>query len=273
MSDNIGIIAGEGEFPFLVVQGVKDTGKKVFVVAIKGHTRQEIAVICDDIIWIHIGQLGKLINFFKRNSVKKVIFAGAINKPKALNIRPDFRAAKLILKLRSHSDNSLLEAVVEELENEGFSVVSPISYVPYLQTPEGFLTKRKPDKRELLDIKYGWPIAKKLGEMDIGQTIVVKNKMVVAVEAMEGTNNTIIRAGSLVGEGTVVIKIFKPNQSPVVDQPTIGLKTIEVMHNAGARVLAIEAKRSLFFNREEAISFANKVKISIVGISESPNSI
>ncbi len=203
----------------------------------------------------------------------EIVFAGAVNKPKALNIRPDFRAAKLLLKLKSHSDNALLEAVVDELSGEGFAVISPTKYVPSLMAPKGILTKRRPNKREVKDIKYGWPIAKRLGEMDIGQTIVVKDKMVVAVEAMEGTNNTILRAGSLVREGLVVIKIFKPNQSPVVDQPSVGLKTIEVMKEAGATVLVIEAERSLFFEKERAISLANETGISIVGILDGPDEL
>jgi len=273
MNSRVGIIAGEGDFPFLVIQGVKDKGKQAYVVAIKGHTREEISALADDIIWIHLGQLGKLINFFKKKKVEEIVFAGAINKPKAINIRPDFKAAKLLFRLKSHSDNVLLEGVVGELTEEGFSVVSPIRYVPFLQTPKGILTKRRPTKKEIIDIKYGWPIAKRLGEMDIGQTIVVKRQMVVAVEAMEGTNNTILRAGSLVGRGSVVIKVFKPNQIPVVDQPSIGLRTIEVMKEAGCSSLAIEAEKSLFFDKDKAIKLANEVGISIVGILEDPNEL
>ena len=273
MVHRVGIIAGEGDFPFLVSQGVKDTGNEPYIVAITGHTREEISAISENVLWIHLGQFGKLINFFKKNNVKEIIFAGAINKPKALNIRPDFRAAKLLLKLRSHSDNTLLQAVIDELLDEGFSVIPPTNYVPSLKTPKGILTKRKPNKREKESIKYGWPIAKKLGEMDIGQTIVVKNKMVVAVEAMEGTNDTIQRAGSLVKGGLVVIKIFKPNQSAVVDQPSVGVKTIEIMKKAGASTLAIEAEKSLFFEKDRAISLANEYGISIVGILESPEEL
>lgn len=273
MVHRVGIIAGEGDFPFLVSQGVKDTGNEPYIVAITGHTREEISAISENVLWIHLGQFGKLINFFKKNNVKEIIFAGAINKPKALNIRPDFRAAKLLLKLRSHSDNTLLQAVIDELLDEGFSVIPPTNYVPSLKTPKGILTKRKPNKREKESIKYGWPIAKKLGEMDIGQTIVVKNKMVVAVEAMEGTNDTIQRAGSLVKGGLVVIKIFKPNQSAVVDQPSVGVKTIEIMKKAGASTLAIEAEKSLFFEKDRAISLANEYGISIVGILEGPEEL
>jgi len=273
MLNRVGIIAGEGDFPFLVSQGVKDTGNEPYIVAITGHTREEISAISENVLWIHLGQFGRLINFFKKNNVKEIIFAGAINKPKALNIRPDFRAAKLLLKLRAHSDNTLLQAVIDELVEEGFSVIPPTNYVPSLKTPKGILTKRKPNKREKESIKYGWPIAKKLGEMDIGQTIVVKNKMVVAVEAMEGTNDTIQRAGSLVKGGLVVIKVFKPNQSAVVDQPSVGVKTIEIMKKAGASTLAIEAEKSLFFEKDRAISLANEYGISIVGILESPEEL
>ena len=273
MGTKIGIIAGEGDFPFLVAQGVRDFGDRPIVVAISGHTREEISALADEITWIHLGQLGKMISFFKKSGVERIVFAGAINKPKALNIRPDFRAARLLFRLKSHSDNAILQGVVEELEKEGFSVISPVEYVPTLQTPKGIITKKSPSKKEKRDIRYGWPIAKKLGEMDIGQTIVVKDKMVIAVEAIEGTNNTILRAGSLVGQGCVVIKVFKPNQVSVVDQPSIGLATIDTMKQAGCSVLVIEAGKSLFFERERAIQLANECGISIVGIEESPDEL
>lgn len=264
--NKIGIIAGEGDFPFLVAQGAQDLGYDPYIVAFKGHTREEICALAKDIIWIHVGQLGKLINFFKKNGVKELIFAGAINKPKALNIRPDFKAAMLLFKLRAHSDNEILEGIVNYLTQEGFNIVPPSKFVPSLIMPKGILTNRKPNKSEIEDIKYGWPIAKKIGEMDIGQTIVTKQKMVVAVEAMEGTNATIQRAGTLVNKDFVVIKIFKPNQSPVVDQPSIGLKTIETMIHAGGRCLVVEAKKSLFFEQDSAIELANKHDISIIGV-------
>lgn len=264
----IGIIAGEGDFPFLVAQGASDLGITPYIVAFKGHTREEICALSPNVTWIHVGQLGKLINFLKKNDVKEIVFAGALNKPKAINIRPDFKAAKLLFKLKSHSDNELLEGVVNYLRDEGFEVIPPSRFVPTLTMPKGILTTRKPNKSEIEDIKYGLPIAKKIGELDIGQTIVVKQKMVVAVEAMEGTNATIQRAGALVSDGFVVIKIFKPTQCPVVDQPSIGLKTIEIMVEAGGTCLAVEAEKSLFFQQEEAISLANKKGISIIGISE-----
>ncbi len=270
MSNNtrVGIIAGEGDFPFLVAQGIKDSGSYPYIVAIKGHTREEIGIFAEQIEWIHLGQLGRLINFFKISGVEKVIFAGAINKPRALEIRPDLRAAKLLFKLRSRNDNALLEGVIEELEAEGLEVVSPLNFVPSLQTPPGVLTRKGPSSQETKDILFGWPIAKKVGEMDIGQTLVVKGQMVIAVEALEGTNETIKRAGRLVKDGAVVIKIFKPGQLEVVDQPSVGPGTIEAMREAGASCLAVEAKKSLFFEREKAIDMANRAGISIIGITD-----
>ncbi len=264
----VGIIAGEGNFPFLVAQGVKDSGNSPYIVAIKGHTREEIGLFAEKIEWIHLGQLGRLINFFKKSGVEEVIFAGAINKPRALNIRPDFKAAKLLFKLRSRNDNALLNGVIEELEEEGLKIVSPLHFVPSLQTPPGILTKKGPSSRETKDILFGWPIAKKLGEMDIGQTVIIKERMVVAVEALEGTNETIRRAGKLVKEGFVVIKIFKPGQSEVVDQPSVGPGTIETMKEVGGTCLAVEAEKSLFFERDRAIDMANEAGISVVGITK-----
>ncbi len=266
--NKIGIIAGEGEFPFLVAHGTSDVGYIPYVVAFKGHTRKEIGTICPNIIWVHVGQLGKIINFLKKNNVKQIVLAGALNKPKALNIRPDFKAAKLLFRLKAHSDNEILETIVKFFQEEGFEVVPPSKFIPSLTMPKGILTTKRPSKWEIEDIKYGFPIAKKIGELDIGQTIVVKQKMVVAVEAMEGTDATIQRAGTLVKDGFVVIKIFKPNQSPLVDQPSIGIKTIETMIEAGGSCLAVEADKSLFFQKKEAISLANKKGISIIGICE-----
>ncbi len=264
----IGMIAGEGDFPFLVAQGIRDAGGRVYIVAIKGHTREEIGIFADKIEWIHLGQLGRLINFFKQSGVEEVVFAGAINKPKAFDIRPDFKAARLLFRLKSRNDNALLEAVINEIQAEGLRVVSPLIFVPSLQTPEGVLTKRGPSGKEIKDILFGWPIAQRLGEMDIGQTIVVKEKMVVAVEALEGTNETIRRAGHLVKKGCVVIKVFKPGQSELVDQPSVGPKTIEVMKEARCSCLAIEAGKSLFFDRDRAIEMANSSDIAVVGVTE-----
>jgi DUF1009 family protein len=261
----LGIIAGEGQFPLLVAQGARRLGRSVAAIAFKDHTRPEISMLVDQVVWLRLGQLSKILAFFKRNQVNEIVFAGGINKPRALDLRPDLRAAKLLFQLRSKNDNSLLQGVVNLLECEGFTPVSALKFVPTLRAPEGILTKREPTKQEKTDIEFGWPLAKAIGQMDIGQCVVVREQMVMAVEAIEGTNETIIRAGRLGGKGCVIVKTFKPGQEEHVDQPAVGLETVRTMIQAKATCLAVEANRSLFFDRQQALEVANDAKICIVG--------
>jgi len=261
----LGIIAGQGQFPFLVVQAAKRLGRPTVAVGFREHTRPELFAVVDHMAWIRLGQMGRMLSFFKKHRVTDIVFAGGINKPRALEILPDFKAALLLLQTRSKNDNAILQSVVRAMENQGFNVVSPIDFVPELMTPEGVMSKRAPDKREQRDIEFGWPLAKELGRMDIGQCLVVKESMVVAVEAMEGTNATILRGGELAGPGCAIIKVFKPGQEQNVDQPAIGKDTIEVMRQAGATCLAVEAGRSLFFDREQAVRLADEHGIAVVG--------
>jgi hypothetical protein len=261
----LGIIAGEGQFPFLVAQGARSFGRRVVAVGFRGHTREGLYPLVDRMQWVRVGQLGKVLRFFSKHGVREVVFAGGINKPRALNLRPDLHAARILLALRSKTDNALLEAVAQSIESKGMSVVSPLKYSPSLQTPEGVLSKRRPSKREHADIEFGWPVAKEMGRLDIGQCLVVRERMVVAVEAMEGTNATILRAGELAGPGCVVIKTFKPGQEEYIDQPAVGLSTVETMIRSGASCLAVEAEHSLFFDRDQALSLAEEHEITILG--------
>ncbi len=262
----LGIIAGESQFPILVTLGAKKQSIPVVAVGFVGHTDPSVEELVDDFLWVKVGQLGKTISFFKKKHVKDVVFAGGIKKVKVLNIRPDIKGIKLLLRCRGKGDSTILGEVVKFFESEGMKVISPLKFLPELHVPEGILTKRKPSHKEMKDIKFGWGIAKNIGRLDIGQCIVIKNEMVVAVEALEGTDSTIRRAGQLVGKGCTVIKIFKPGQSEYVDQPSVGLNTIKTMLEAKATCLAIEANKSLFFDKEEAIKLANKEKIAIIGI-------
>jgi hypothetical protein len=261
----LGIIAGEGQFPLLVAQGARRLGRPVAAIAFKNHTRPEISMLVDHVVWLRVGQLNKILSFFKKRQITEVVFAGGINKPRALDLRPDVRAAKLLFQLRSKNDNSLLQGVISLMEREGFTPVSALKFVPSLRAPTGVLTKREPTKQEKADIEFGWPLAKEIGRMDIGQCVVVREEMVVAVEAIEGTNETIVRAGRLGGQGCVIVKTFKPGQEEHVDQPAVGLETIRTMIQAGATCLAVEADKSLFFDRQQAIEIANEAKICIVG--------
>ena len=265
----LGLIAGEGQFPFLVTQGAQQMGRRVVAAGFKEHTNKELFAVVDHMIWLKLGQLGKMISFFKQHGVEQVVFAGSINKPKALKIMPDFKAAKLLFQTRCKGDSALIEALVENLRQEGLQTVSPLTFVPSLKTPPGVLTKRKPSKEEKRDIDFGWPLAKELGRMDIGQCIVVRNEIVAAVEALEGTNATILRAGELAGPGCVVLKVFKPGQEQNVDQPSVGLQTVETMVRAGATCLAVEAGNSLIFDRDQALQRADEQGLCVVGIEPS----
>ena len=267
-SNILGLIAGGGQFPFLVAQNAQKKGYQVVAVGFVQDTEPDLQNKVDSFLWLKLGQLNKLIKFFQKNKVNQVTFAGPINKPRALNIRPDFRAAKLLFKLKNKNDDAILRAVARELEQEGFRVVAANNFVPELIALSGQLSKRKPSAKEIQDILFAWPLVKKLGELDIGQCIVVRDQMVVAVESIEGTNATILRAGQLAGKGCVVVKAFKPGQDSRIDIPALGSKTIEVMAQAGATCLAYEAGKSLFFELDRAISLADKNKIAVIGIDE-----
>ncbi len=266
MAETVGIIAGGGQFPFLVARGVRDQGGRVAAVGFARNTDPALAGHVDAYVELKLGQLGKVIDFFRTHQVGRVIMAGAINKARALDIRPDLRAAKLLFRLRGKGDDALLRAVAEELESEGFSVVRAHEACPSLLTPRGVLTRRSPSPEEWEDIRFGWPLAKRIGELDIGQTVVVRKQVVAAVEALEGTDAAMERGLSLTGKGGVVIKVFKPGQEERIDLPSVGLRTVELLARHGAGCLAVEAGRSLFFDREKALELADRSGIAIVGM-------
>lgn len=249
----------------LVAQGARLQDRQIIAVGFKGHTRAELISHVQQLLWLRLGQLNKMISYLKQHQVQELVLAGGINKPRALDIRLDFKAARLLLQTWSKNDNALFQALIKVLRQEGLSVVSPLSFVPELHTPAGVLTKRKPDKQERTDIAFGWSLAKDIGRLDIGQCLVVKKQMVVAVEAMEGTNAAILRAGELAGKGCVVLKVFKPGQEEHIDQPAVGLETIKTMLQAQASCLAIEADKSLFFDRKKALQLADQEGICVLG--------
>ena len=261
----LGIVAGEGRFPHLVADGARRLKRPVVAVGFKGYTEKDFPGCVDAFAWLRLGQLGRLLSFFHKQDCREIVFAGAINKPKALQIRPDWRAAKLLLHLRSKNDNAVFSALIRSIELEGIAVIAPNSLVSGLSMPSGVLSARQPTPQEREDIAFGWPLVKQLGALDIGQCVVVRQGMVVAVEAMEGTNACILRSASLAGRGCVVIKAFKPGQEAHIDQPAVGRETIRTMIDAGATCLAVEAGKSLFFDQGDALDLADKAKICVVG--------
>lgn len=261
----IGLIAGGGRFPLMVADSAKRKGHPVVAVAHRGDTDPSLADRVDKMIWINLGQLGELIKALKKNDVHKALMAGTITKRRMLSkIKPDFKGLTLMSKLAIFHDDGILRAVAKELEKNDIQIVSATLLMPELLAPPGCLTRRKPTKSEREDIQVGWEVAKELGKLDIGQCVVVRRKTVLALEAIEGTDATILRGGKLAKEKAVVIKVSKPNQDFRFDIPSVGLKTVKVMAEVKASVLAVEAGKTLMFDKPEMISFADKAGISIV---------
>lgn len=242
---------------------------RVAVAAFSGHTDPKLQDHVDAWTLLHVGQLGKLLSFFKKQGVSQVLFAGSIDKPKALDIRPDFRAAKVLWRMRGKGDDALLRGVIAELEAEGFSVVQAADLLPGLRGAKGVLSARPPSEDEWEDLLMAWGIVEQLGNLDIGQCVVLKRGVVAALEALEGTDAAIQRGTSLAGPGCVVLKRSKPGQDERVDLPAIGLETVRALVQGKASCLGYEAGKTLFFDQQAAIDLAAKHKIAIIGLDGS----
>ncbi len=269
LSGKIGIIAGNGQFPILVAESAREKGLKVVAVGFPDETTSELAGFVDEMHWVKLGQLNKLIRIFKKAGVTDVVMAGGVAKTKLFSrIRPDWRAIRLLSRLDANRDDAILRAVAAELESEGIRVRPSTLFLESILASPGVMTRRKPNKRERADIEYGWKLAKEVGKLDIGQCLVLKEKAVLAVEGIDGTDATILRGGKLGKGGAVVIKTSKPIQDLRFDMPAVGINTIKTMVEAGASVLVLEAGKTIMFDREEMIRLADKNKIAIVAISE-----
>jgi len=263
----LGLIAGGGVFPLMVADAARDKGLRVVAVAHEGETDPLLAEKVNELTWIKLGQFGHLIKALKKAGVTKTVMAGTINKKKMFgNLRPDLRGLTLISKLAIFHDDDILRAVAGELQREGIQIVSSAEHLPELLAPRGNLTRRKPTPSEREDVEFGWSIAKELGRLDIGQCVVVRKKTVLALEAIEGTNETILRGGELAKEKAVVVKVSKPNQDLRFDVPAVGLQTIQAMSEVKASVLAIEAGKTLIFDKPAMISYADRSRIAIVSL-------
>ena len=264
--NKIGIIAGNGQFPILFSKAARARGYEIYAVAHLGETRDDLSEYVDGIQWIHIGQIGRIIKFFKSSGVSQAVMVGAITKTRMFrDVRPDFKALKLLNSLRHMRDDNLLRGLATFLENEGIKIESSTFLLPEILSPEGCWTRRKPKKSERLDIEFGWDLAFKIGELDIGQCLVVQGRTVLAVEAIDGTDATIRRGGKLGNGQAVVIKICKPTQDKRFDLPAIGVQTIKSMYDSGVSTLVVEAKNSIVFDRDDTIAKANKYGICIIG--------
>ncbi|MDH3921408.1 MAG: UDP-2,3-diacylglucosamine diphosphatase LpxI [Desulfobulbaceae bacterium] len=269
-SDKIGIIAGGGQFPLLFARAVRRHGLKVYAVAHQGETDETLADQVDALQWVRLGQLGKIIDFFKKEGVIKTVFIGSITKTNIFrDVRPDLKGLGLWNKIDIKQDDSILRAIADRLAKDGIEVVASTSYVPELLFPQGILTRKKLTKEQKNDIVFGWKIARAMGGLDIGQCVVVRNQTVLAVEAIEGTDAAIRRGGTLGKEKAVVVKLKKPNQDLRFDLPAVGEKTIVSMLEVKAAVLAVEAGYALFFDRESVIQAADAAGLVVVGVTES----
>ncbi len=272
MSVKFGLIAGNGEFPFLVVEGAKKQGASLAVVAIKEETDKRIEETAEKIIWVGIGQLGKMISFFKKEGVEQVIMAGQVKHIQIFSgAFPDWRMAKMLYNLPKRNTNSLLGGIVDELAKDDIELIDSTYFIRDNLAREGVLSKRKPDANELGNIEYGLKVANEIARLDLGQTIVVRAKACVAIEAMEGTDAVIKRAGELAKGRLTVVKVAKPNQDMRFDVPVVGVPTIESMIQAGATCLSLTAGKTLIFDLEEMIKLADSKKIAIIGVAPETN--
>jgi UDP-2,3-diacylglucosamine hydrolase len=266
----IGIIAGNGDFPIEFAKAAKQKGLTVVTVAHEGETSPEIGQWSDVLFWIKVGHLGKLIKIFKEQNVHDVLMAGGIKKTRLFDGGlPDLRGAALLARMIAKKDDSILRGVAEELESEGITVRESTLYLDNLLASAGVLTRRKPSKIEWNDIAFGWQMAKEIGRLDIGQTVVVKDLAVLAVEAIEGTDEAIRRGGRLCRDGAVVVKICKPQQDLRFDLPATGLLTISAMQEVKAACLAIEAGKTIMIQKEALIALADEAGIAIVALEGS----
>ncbi|MGL4722148.1 MAG: LpxI family protein [Desulfovibrionaceae bacterium] len=261
----LGIIAGEGQFPYLVAKRAKELGYYVCVCSIEGQTTQDFTSLVDAVEHVSIGKLQKTIQYLHKHSTEEVCFAGAINKTRAFSAIPDFRMTKILFSLLNKGDDSLLHKILKEFEKEGFTIIQAADILPTLRFPEGIITHSPVSEEIQRQIDYALPIIKTIGSLDIGQCIVVHNNMVVAVEAVEGTDETLIRAGKKL-KNCVALKIAKPFQDDRVDLPSIGIKTIEILAQYNYTALVVEAYQTLFFDMEESIALANTHSITLIGI-------
>jgi len=279
-NEKLGLIAGNGNFPLLLLDAALAQGAQVIVAAIKEETsplierRGAIAVH-----WLSLGELGKLIETFKREGVRTAIMAGQVKHKQIFSaIRPDWRLAKVLLSLTTRNTDSLIGAVAKVLADEGIHLISSTSYLEPLLAKPGVLTRRPPTDAEQKNIEYGRAVARHLAQYDIGQTVVIAESACVAVEAMEGTDAAILRAGEIMrslsddsasdapvlSRSLTVVKVAKPNQDMRFDVPVIGVKTVETMQRAGASCLAVDAGKCLFLDGGSIVETADKAGISIV---------
>jgi len=260
-----GLIAGNGRFPFLVLEGARSQGIDMAVLAIKEEASPELAQAAKRVHWVSLGELSKAIEFLHSESVTRAVMAGQVKHNKIFSaIRPDWKLAKLLFSLPRKNTDSLIGAVANVLEEEGIQLVDSTLFLKPLVPDAGVLTRRAPNEREAADLAYGLGVARQIAAMDIGQTVVIADRACVAVEAMEGTDEAMERAARFAnGRPLVIVKVSKPGQDMRFDVPVLGLSTVEIMKRTGATALGIDAARTLLFDRPKLIDLADAAGIAI----------
>ncbi len=277
----IGMMAGWGRYPQLVAEALRRQGSEVYCLGVVGHADPKLAEVCRDFQFSGLGRFGAAIRYFKRHGVTDVIMAGKIHKTvlfkpwMIVRNMPDLRTIRMFIPHfvtgnKDNKDDTLLGAIVAEFAREGMRFGRPTDYAPELLVSQGQLTRRGPTTWQWHDIRFGWKLAKEMGRLDVGQSVAVKDQAVLAIEAVEGTDECIRRAGSLCSSGDfTVVKVAKPQQDMRYDVPTIGTRTIENLAAAGGRVLAIEAGRTILLDGGEVIEFADRHGLAIVALADS----
>ncbi|HTR47594.1 MAG TPA: UDP-2,3-diacylglucosamine diphosphatase LpxI [Verrucomicrobiae bacterium] len=265
ISGGWGLIAGNGDFPFLVLEGARSRGIEMAVIAIREEASPALEREAKRLHWISLGELSRGIELLHQEGVKHAVMAGQVKHNKIFSsIRPDWRLAKLLLSLPAKNTDSLIGAIARVLQDEGIELMDSTRFLGPLLPAAGVLTRRSPDDAEAADIEYGRKIARQIAGLDLGQTVVVRDRACVAIEAMEGTDETIERAARIAGgQRLVVVKVSKPRQDMRFDVPVIGTKTIAVMRHANATALAIDAGRTLLFERDALLGAADEAGIAI----------
>src|SRR5437773_6262219 len=264
--DILGIIAGNGVYPRLLAEAARKAGaEKIIAAAFTGETDPVLQQHVDVLEWMRVGQLNRLLTFFRAHDIHHAIMAGQIAPKNLFDLRPDWKALMLLGTLKERNAESIFAAIADELTKIDVELLPATTFLEDSLAPSGLVTGAELSRREQEDVDLGWKTAKEIARLDIGQSVIVKNGTVVAVEAFEGTNEAMKRGGALAREGAIMVKVAKPNQDMRFDVPVIGLETVRVAAEAKLRVIAIGAGKTLLLERDAAVDLANRSKISIVG--------
>jgi DUF1009 family protein len=268
--EHLGLIAGNGRFPFVAAAGARRAGRKVVALAIREEASPELEGHVDEIHWIGLGQLGRGIEILQKAGAREAIMAGQVKHRQIFSgIVPDLKLLGVLARLAFQNTDSLIGAVADALAREGITLLPSVAFLGDQLATVGPMTRRQPDREERRDVEYGERVARVLAGMDLGQTAVVKHRAAVALEAMEGTDETIRRAGRIAGPGTTVVKVSKPRQDMRFDVPVVGEGTLAAMHEAGARVLALDAGRTLLIDRAAFLARAEEEGVAVLGLDPS----